>query len=160
MPRFIDPLRRRRSIATPLLATAAAFLILAGLAAARTFTLRVAKHATVTNAMTGATKHEAIVVTSNGFAVYLLTGDSKRHPECTSSACLAIWPPVRVTSAKKLSKAPGIKGKLGTWRHHGFTQLTLAGHPLYRYAPDSRKADATGQGIVSFGGTWKVIKAG
>ncbi len=131
-----------------------------GVALARTFTLQVAKNAKVTN-QAGTTKTESIVVTSRGFAVYDLTGDSKNHPECTkANGCFSFWPPVTVSSAKKLSKAPGIRGKLGVWHRNGFFQVTLGGHPLYRFAPDSQKRHATGEGLTSFGGTWHVIRPG
>ncbi len=126
---------------------------LIGVAVAKSFTLGVGK-----NVMVGS-KHEN-VATSGGHAVYDLTGDSKQHPECTmASGCYAFWPPVKVSSAKHLSKASGIKGKLGVWRHDGFNQVTLNGHPLYRYAGDSSKTKATGEGIKTFGGTWHVVKA-
>lgn len=133
---------------------------LVGVAVASTFTLKVAKSAQVTN-QAGATASENIVVTSHGFAVYELTGDSKSHPECKlANSCFGFWPPLKVSSAKHLTKAPGIRGKLGVWHRNGFLQLTLAGHPLYRYVGDSQKNQATGQGINSFGGTWHVIKVG
>ena len=136
-------------------ATAAAV----GVAITKTFTLQVAKKASVTN-QAGTRKAENIAVTGNGRAVYVLTGDSAHHPECTKAkGCFSFWPPVTVSSAKKLSKAPGIRGKLGVWHRNGFFQVTLAGHPLYRYAGDSHKHSATGEGIQSFGGTWHVIKA-
>lgn len=131
---------------------------LIGVAVARTFTLEVAKNATVTNTM-GMTTHESIVVNSRSHAVYDLTGDSKQHPECTrANGCFRFWPPVTVSSAKQLSKAPGIKGKLGIWHRNGFLQVTLAGHPLYRFAPDSQKNAARGEGIRGFGGTWHVLR--
>jgi predicted lipoprotein with Yx(FWY)xxD motif len=131
---------------------------LVGVALAKTFTVKVAKNAEVTN-QAGSTTTESIVV-SHGFAVYELTGDSARHPECTKgNSCFMFWPPVKVSSARKLSKAPGIHGRLGVWRRNGFLQLTLAGHPLYRYAGDSQRDHATGQGIQSFGGRWHVVKA-
>jgi predicted lipoprotein with Yx(FWY)xxD motif len=137
------------------LATAA----LVGLAIAKTFTLQVAKHASVTN-QAGARTAENIAVTGSGRAVYALSGDSARHPKCTkSNGCFSFWPPVKVSSAKKLSKASGIRGKLGVWHRNGFLQVTLAGHPLYRYAGDTHKHSATGEGIRTFGGTWHVIKA-
>jgi predicted lipoprotein with Yx(FWY)xxD motif len=131
---------------------------LVGVAIAKTFTLQVAKNASVTN-QSATTKTENIVVTRSGRAVYVLTGDSTRHPKCTkANGCFSFWPPVTVSSTKKLSKAPGIRGKLGVWHRNGFLQVTLAGHPLYRYAGDSQKGSATGQGIHTFGGTWQVIK--
>ena len=132
---------------------------LVGVAVAGTLTLQVAKHASVTNQV-GATKHEAIVVSSRGFAVYELTGDSLQHPKCTSAnSCFSFWPPAKASSAKRLTKAPGIRGKLGIWHRDGFFQLTLGGHPLYTYAADLQKDNATGQGVQTFGGTWHVVPA-
>ena len=150
----------RARIAGSLVVAIAGFATAAliGVAGAKTFTLQVASNAKVVNAKTGASADESIA-TFRGFAVYLLTGDSKGHPECTKAGgCFRVWRPVTVSSAKKLSKAPGINGKLGVWRRDGVLQVTLGGHPLYRYAPDTHKRVATGEGIRSFGGTWHVIK--
>jgi predicted lipoprotein with Yx(FWY)xxD motif len=131
---------------------------LVGVAIARTFTLQVVKNAQVTN-QAATTTSESIVANSHGSAVYELTGDSPSHPKCTkATGCFSFWPPLTVASRKNLSKASGISGKLGVWHRNGFFQVTLAGHPLYRYAGDSRKDSATGQGVRSFGGTWHVIK--
>ncbi len=163
MNHFLNPLRARS--AKPVAATIAALAgfamaALVGVALAKTFTLQVAKNAKVTN-QSHATKTENVVVTSHGFAVYDLTGDSKSHPKCTKgNGCFKFWPPVTVSSPNKMSKARGISGKLGVWHRNGFFQVTLGGHPLYRFALDSQKDDATGEGIVSFGGTWHVVKAG
>jgi predicted lipoprotein with Yx(FWY)xxD motif len=135
------------------LATAA----VVGVAIAKTFTVQVAKSARVTN-QSGTTKTESIAVTARGRALYVLTGDSSRHPKCTkASGCFGFWPPLTVSSRRSLTKASAIHGKLGIWHRNGFLQVTLAGHPLYRYAGDSRKDSAIGQGIRSFGGTWHVI---
>ncbi|HSO98616.1 MAG TPA: hypothetical protein VLP43_06670 [Solirubrobacteraceae bacterium] len=132
---------------------------LVGVALAKTFTLQVAKNAKVTN-QSGTTNRENIAVNSRGFAVYTLTGDSKSHPECIkASGCFILWPPLTVSSAKQLSKASGLKGKLGVWHRNGFLQVTLAGHPLYRYVADTQRHNATGEGVQSFGGTWHVEKA-
>jgi predicted lipoprotein with Yx(FWY)xxD motif len=136
-----------------------AALGLAGAAVARTSTLKVAKNAPVTDT-TGMTSRGNIAVSSHGRAIYLLTGDSKRHPECTKAkGCFAIWRPLTVASARHLSKASGIHGKLGVWHRNGFTQVTLGGHPLYTFAGDVRKNAASGEGIRSFGGTWHVVTA-
>jgi predicted lipoprotein with Yx(FWY)xxD motif len=134
--------------------------LLVGIAVAKSFTLQVDKSAKVTNANTQKSTMEAIG-TYKGFAVYMLSGDSKSHPECTKAkGCFGVWPPVKLSSARKLSKAPGIKGKLSVWRRDGFIQLVLGGHPLYRFSGDgSSKGIATGQDITSFGGTWHVVTA-
>jgi predicted lipoprotein with Yx(FWY)xxD motif len=132
---------------------------LVGVALAKTFTLQVAKNARVMNAA-GTTKRGNIVVNPRWRAVYALSGDSQHHPECTkASGCFQFWPPVTVSSPKKLSKGPGVAGRLGVWRRDGFFQVTLGGHPLYAFAADAHKSLATGEGLRSFGGTWHVIKA-
>ena len=147
---------RRRPTWVVLLATAIAAGALATAAVAASFTLKVAKHATVTNTA-GKTTHPNVVVNRKGLVVYTLTGDSRKHPECVkSNGCFMFWPPVTVKSLKSLSKAHGVKGKLGTWKRNGFIQVTLGGHPLYTYAGDTQRDVATGEGIVTFGGTWHV----
>jgi predicted lipoprotein with Yx(FWY)xxD motif len=129
-----------------------------GLAVAKTLTLQVAKSATVSN-QTGSTKTEAVVVNTKGHVVYMLSGDTTKHPKCTkANGCFGFWPPVTVSSAKSLSKAAGVKGKLGVFKRNGFMQVTLGGHPLYTFLNDPKKAKATGEGLKSFGGTWHVVK--
>ena len=151
----------RRHMILPLAAVAGFAVALAtGIAGAKSFTLELARNAKVTN-QSGSTVSEPIAVNARGFAVYWLTGDTKSHPKCTSSnGCLSFWPPVKVRSVRGLSKQLGIAGKLGTWRHDGFIQLTLSGHPLYTYAADRHRDAATGEGVKGFGGTWHVESEG
>jgi hypothetical protein len=60
-----------------------------------------------------------------------------------------------------VTAAKGIKGKLGVLHRSGFFQVTLNGHPLYTFKLDNaKKGNTTGEGIVSFGGTWHVIAVG
>ncbi|HYZ81857.1 MAG TPA: hypothetical protein VE571_11330 [Solirubrobacteraceae bacterium] len=161
MARLIHLRRLRRAHIALVIAALAglASAAVAGLAVAKTLTLQVAKSASVTN-QSGSTKTEGIVVNAKGRAVYTLSGDTSRHPKCTkASGCLSFWPPVTVSSAKSVSKAAGVKGKLGTFKHDGVTQVTLAGHPLYTYASDHKRAAATGEGVKAFGGIWHVVKA-
>lgn len=140
--------------------TALAGAAFTALAVAKTFTLSIAKNARVTN-VSGTTTRANILVNSHGLAVYSLTGDSARHPECTqANSCFMFWPPVKVASAKTVSRGAGVKGRLGTWRRNGFLQLTLNGHPLYTFSVDRQKDHATGEGLHTFGGTWHVSRAG
>ena len=44
-------------------------------------------------------------------------------------------------------------------RPDGATQVTYDGHPLYRYAGDSKAGDTNGQGINEFGALWYVLSA-
>lgn len=159
MSRPIPRARAPRSITIAVLAFTLIGAAVATAAVAKTFTLNVAKHAKVTNMVTGKTTHPNVVVNKRGFVLYTLTGDSRKHPECLSALCRSFWPPVTVKSAKALTRAPGVKGKLSTWRHNGFTQVMLDGHPLYTFKPDSKPRVATGEGIVNFGGTWHVRMA-
>jgi predicted lipoprotein with Yx(FWY)xxD motif len=105
-------------------------------------------------------KSEPIAVNSKGVTVYTLSGDTTKHMECTkASGCFKAWPPVTVSG--KATMAAGIKGKLGTFKRNGFTQVTLNGQPLYLFAGDHNAAGvANGNGIVAFGGTWHVVVAG
>ena len=153
--------RRLRRVHVAIVAAAFAGLAsaaLVGLAVARTLTLQTATGASVTN-QSGSTKTENIVVNSKGRAVYTLGGDTTTHQKCTrANGCFAFWPPVTVSSAKNLSKAAGVKGKLGTFKRSGIIQVTLGGHPLYTFANDRKKDNATGEGINAFKGIWHVVK--
>jgi predicted lipoprotein with Yx(FWY)xxD motif len=161
MAAFLHLRRLRRVHVALVVAAVAGFAgaALVGFAVARTLTLQVAKGASVTN-QSGATKTESIVVNGRGRAVYTLGGDTTAHPKCKkSNGCFSFWPPVTVSSAKGLSKAAQVKGKLGTFKRNGITQVTLGGHPLYTFSQDHRKANATGEGVNGFGGIWHVVKA-
>jgi len=116
----------------------------------------VLKVATIAIADGSKTVKKSGLVNSSGHAVYLLTGDSTKHPECTSSSCLGNWPAV-TSSAKKPALGSGVKGTVAVWKHNGISQVTLNGHPLYTYAGDSGADKAQGEGLSSFGGTWKVV---
>ncbi|HEY1524441.1 MAG TPA: hypothetical protein VGF70_15635 [Solirubrobacteraceae bacterium] len=153
---------RARWATIALVAAAAGFgtAVMAGITLARTFTLQVAKHAPVTN-QSHKTTNENIVVNSKARAVYTLAGDSRAHPKCTkANHCFTFWPPVTVASRSSLSKAPGVKGKMGLWKRDGFLQVTISGHPLYTYVGDLQQRHATGEGVNSFGGIWHVRQAG
>ncbi len=119
-----------------------------------------ATQSTTLKAARNAALHKTIVVDSRGRTVYELKPETAHHLLCTSAMCLQFWPPVTVRSAKaKLSKATGIKGKLGTLHRGHFFQVTLGGLPLYRFANDKAKGQANGNGISAFGGTWHVVTA-
>ncbi len=147
---------RRRPTLAAVVAVAVAVAVAGALAissaqASMTTTLGVA------SARVGS-KTERVIVDAQGVTVYDLTGDSATHPLCTATSCLRAWPPVTVKAGGRPSKAAGISGALGTWRHDGFIQLTLAGHPLYTFAGDGgQRGIASGDGVRSFGGVWLVL---
>lgn len=149
-----------------------AVLGLAGLAIAKSFTLKVQSNTHVTNASTSmfavkpVNTHESVAVGPSGYPVYTFQGETTHHIICkkTSSAstnCWAFWPPVTVSSPGSATKASGIKGKIGTFKNHGVNQVTLNGQPLYNFTPDlmsHNKHQATGDELKTFGSIWHVAK--
>ena len=133
----------------------------AGLALAALTGLAMAKTHTTLGTASNATIGKTIVVDGRGLTVYELKPETSHHLLCKTKDCFANWPPVKVASAHtKLTAATGIKGRLGITHRSGFFQVTLGGHPLYRFAGDTaKKGNANGQGIHGFGGTWHVVTA-
>jgi predicted lipoprotein with Yx(FWY)xxD motif len=136
-----------------LLAAAVGVLALAGSASSKSPSLSVG------NSVEVGSKTEAVAVNSRGVAVYELSPETTKHLLCASQQCLSFWPPVKVAKGAKLTKGAGLKGKLGTLKRKGFTQLTLSGHPVYTFSEDKgKKGEAHGEGIHGFGGIWHVFK--
>jgi predicted lipoprotein with Yx(FWY)xxD motif len=153
------PLRRSWVILV-VIAIGVGLAALSAAAVARTLTLNVARNAKVTSFKTQVTTLQNIAVNSRGRAVYTLSGETTHHVECIrASGCLSIWLPVTAKSAKSLSKAKGINGKLRIWHRGNIRQVTLNGRPLYTFIMDKSRNSAVGQDITHFGGTWKVVKA-
>jgi predicted lipoprotein with Yx(FWY)xxD motif len=122
--------------------------------------LAVAQSATIGVGRASVRGHkESVAVNARGVTVYELAPETTRHLVCKSRACFAAWPPVKATGA--VTKMAGVKGKLGTIKRDGFTQLTLGGKPVYTFVEDSgRRGEAQGDGITNFGGVWHVIREG
>jgi len=149
------------SLALPLALAAAVTIVMVGMASAKSTakspSLKVAKNAVVSEAG-GATVRENIVVSAKGLAVYTLSGDSQQDPKCTkANGCFSAWHPV-TTTARKPAVGSGVSGKVAVWHRDGFEQLTLNGHPLYTFIGDKHADSASGDGLMSFGGTWHVVK--
>jgi predicted lipoprotein with Yx(FWY)xxD motif len=114
-----------------------------------------ARHAAGTKVVLHKTGLGKVLATSSGFTLYLYTPDPKGKSVCTGS-CAAAWPPL-LTKGKPTA-GPGVKAKLlGTAKRGGKLQVTYAGHPLYRYAGDSKAGQTAGEGV---GGIWYALSAG
>ena len=50
-------------------------------------------------------------------------------------------------------------GKIGLVPRDGARQVTYNGYRLYTYAGDNGPRQTNGEGIVSFGGTWYLVRA-
>ncbi len=102
----------------------------------------------------------AVLATVRHASLYLLSSEAGGRIVCRG-ACLSIWPPLLVSSSvRHVVAGPGIAGHLGlVARSRTTKQVTDNGYPLYTYAGDSGPREANGEGIVSFGGTWYLVRA-
>jgi predicted lipoprotein with Yx(FWY)xxD motif len=105
----------------------------------------------------GSTKLGQVLVDSNGLTAYLFLADKGTASSCNSASCVQYWPPV-LTNGAPQAGAGVTASLLGTTiRADGGTQVTYAGHPLYRFINDKAAGDATGQGVNAFGAPWYVV---
>jgi predicted lipoprotein with Yx(FWY)xxD motif len=113
--------------------------------------------ATGTAISIGSTKLGQVLVDSNGLSVYLFVADKGSASTCNSPSCVQYWPPVLTTGAPQAGS--GVTATLlgTTARSDGTTQVTYAGHPLYRFINDKAAGDVAGQGVNAFGAPWFVV---
>jgi predicted lipoprotein with Yx(FWY)xxD motif len=97
-----------------------------------------------------------ILVDGQGRTLYLFEKDRRGRSSC-SGACAVYWPPL--LAGGKPTAARGAKTSLVgiTRRANGTKQVTYAGHPLYRYLPDTKPGQTSGQDSHLFGGGWYVV---
>src|ERR1700733_13416538 len=113
-PRFFRRHALRSTLAVVLGTAGFATAALVSVALAKTFTINAVSNAKVTNA-SNKTVREGIAINGKGFAVYTLSGETRNHPECTkANKCFQFWFPVKVKSTKGMTKAPHVRGSLGT----------------------------------------------
>ena len=113
----------------------------------------------VVSAATNQKLAKTVVVEAHGRTLYALSPETTHHLLCRSTTCLQNWPPLTVAGARlKLVAGSGVQGHLGLLRRpRGKWQVTLRGMPLYRFAGDTAKGQANGEGLMSFGGTWHAV---
>jgi predicted lipoprotein with Yx(FWY)xxD motif len=93
-----------------------------------------------------------VLVDKGGMTLYTLTNNGAAVP--CNTECQGFWPPYVVTAGSKVTGAKGVK-KLGLT---DTDQVTVNNLPVYRYSGDSKKGQANGEGINTFGGIWHVVK--
>jgi predicted lipoprotein with Yx(FWY)xxD motif len=97
-----------------------------------------------------------VLVDSRGRTLYLFERDKNDRSACYGQ-CATFWPPL-LTSAKPSAAAGVSASLLGTTRRiNGSMQVTYAGHPLYRFAEDTKPGQTKGEGLKFFGGNWYVV---
>jgi predicted lipoprotein with Yx(FWY)xxD motif len=104
--------------------------------------------------------NKTVLVSGASQTLYALSDERVGNLKCLTQACFAVWPPLKVGANETMTKGPGVSGSLSKLRRvrGGFSQVMLNGRPLYRYAGDNNaKGSAKGEGVRSYGGTWRVI---
>jgi predicted lipoprotein with Yx(FWY)xxD motif len=105
---------------------------------------------------TGSSSLGRIIVDARGRTVYLFEKDTRRSSAC-AGACATYWPPL-LTHGKPTAGAGVKRSLLGVIRRaNGTRQVTYAGHPLYRFALDTKPGQTNGEGRQDFGAGWDAL---
>lgn len=105
--------------------------------------------ATPTISLVSHGKFGKIMVDSNGMTLYEDEKDKPGNPSCTGG-CLTVWPAVAAPTSP--TYGPGLSASTFSvvTASDGTKQLAADGWPLYTFASDTAKGDATGQGVNGF----------
>ncbi len=104
---------------------------------------------------TAKTAKGTILVTAQGYAVYMFAIDTPTKSNCDAT-CLKFWP--ALTGMPTAAAGSGLAGKLGTITGTGgITQATYNGHPLYLFTDDKAPGQVNGNGINTSGGLWYAL---
>lgn len=98
----------------------------------------------------------SILVDGRGRTLYLFEKDTRGRSACVGS-CTAYWPPL-LAQGRPRSHGGARQSLLGvTRRRDGRSQVTYAGHPLYRFVQDVKPGQTGGQDLYVFGARWYVV---
>src|SRR2546423_4301750 len=104
----------------------------------------------------GSSKYGKVLFDGKGRSLYLFAKDRAGKSSCYG-ACAKAWPPLLTTGAPRAAHGAR-KSLLGTTsRRDGKLQVTYAGHPLYGFANDTKRAQITCQNVSQFGARWLVV---
>ena len=100
----------------------------------------------------------SILVDNRGRTLYLFEKDKRGKSSC-DGACATYWPPLLTHGVPAAER--GVKQSLlgVTRRASGVTQVTYAGHPLYRFVGDAKPGQTSGQNSHAFGADWYVVSS-
>jgi predicted lipoprotein with Yx(FWY)xxD motif len=102
-----------------------------------------------------------VLVDGRGHTVYLLASGNGRNVPCDdASGCTKVWPDLALPAGTAAATAgTGLQASLlGTMKlADGETYPTYGGWLMYEYVGDNGPAQAHGQGLHSFGGSWSAI---
>ena len=100
-----------------------------------------------------------ILVSDQGFALYMFPPDEQRNVTCIDR-CALNWPPVIVPDGARVAAGAGVDPTLLSTitDRDGKRVATYNGWPLYLFAGDVAAGTATGQNQYLDGGYWYVIR--
>src|SRR6266571_8991396 len=100
-----------------------------------------------------------VLVNSRGLTLYMFVRDHQKRVTCKSTACVTVWPPLKLKTGQKPT-AGGLarKSLLGSDKNpRGGRVVTYNRWPLYRYYLDKKPGQAKGQATNLNGGLWYVL---
>lgn len=104
----------------------------------------------------GTTSRGPALTDETGAALYMFAAERGEPSACTGT-CQTMWPPVLTRGAPRAGTGAHADLLGIVRRPDGTTQVTYAGHPLYRFVKDYYSGDARGLGLYDFGGTWYLL---
>ncbi len=106
-----------------------------------------------------ATNRGKLLTDRAGLVLFAFSKDSRNVDRCARvRSCASVWPIVRTRGTP--TAGPGVKRSLlGTIHVHGKSQVTYAGHPLYRYSAEPTPGATDYIGANLSGGVWRGIRA-
>jgi predicted lipoprotein with Yx(FWY)xxD motif len=90
----------------------------------------------------------------SGMTLYYFTKDTNGKSNCTTPACIGLWPAFYTTTLVVSSPLSPVDFSTITGSN-GAQQTTYKGQPLYRFANDVKPGDILGNGV---GGVWFLVK--
>jgi predicted lipoprotein with Yx(FWY)xxD motif len=100
-------------------------------------------------------QQEPVLVNAGAQTLYYLTADTSTTVAC-SGQCATFWPPLLLPAGDPTSGMT-LPGKLSVLADANGRQVLYNGHPLYAFVKDKASADANGEGVNAFGGTWHSV---
>ena len=91
-----------------------------------------------------------VLTTASGLTLYRFTEDPAGMSVCTG-ACAKIWPPLTAAKGEHVQGPKGVKGLSVINVGHGRWQVAFHKVALYRFAGDTKKGQAHGQGVGTCG---------
>lgn len=106
------------------------------------------------------TSRGQLLTTRGGLVLFVFSRDRRNVDRCASMpSCASVWPIIS-THGRPTAGRGVRRSLLGTIHVAGKgTQVTYAGHPLYRYAPEPTPGATDYVGAHASGGVWRAIRS-